>query len=477
MSDHTTSPPVVSQYQVPAPPLFDSFWPRPESGATRALLAALISGGAAAVFIPLDRPGIGWTLFGALAAAALLFAVRDARIGRLLWAATGLLLLSVCALRSAEWLSALCVLTSAVAAALAVSGARAVRELVLMAVAVPVAACRALPWTARGMRGRVRGSRALRMGFSGLVALMLLLVFGALFAGADENFARIADAVVPELDFETFFRATFVFVPFTLLALGAAFIALRPPRLDPAGGERRTLRGPEWAVPIGVLVALFALFIVVQAASLFGGPEHVHDNAGLTFSAYARSGFWQLTLVTILTLPVIAAAARWAPRRSAAERNLLRGLVGALVVLTLVIVGSALARMWSYQDAYGYTVLRLLVMTCEIWLGIVYAMIIAAGVRLRAHWLPTAILGTAVGALLVLAAVNPEGVVAGANVTRFEQTGKIDPEYLATLSADALPSIDRLPADLKQSVVLDINANAGELSWRSWNLTDALSRP
>ena len=130
MSDHTASPPVVPQHPLPAPPLFDSFWPRPESGAARALLAALISGLAAAVFLPLDRPGIGWTLFGALAAAALLFAVRDVRIGRVLWAAAGLLLLSVCALRSAEWLSALCVLTSAVTAALAVSGARAVRELV-----------------------------------------------------------------------------------------------------------------------------------------------------------------------------------------------------------------------------------------------------------------------------------------------------------------------------------------------------------
>jgi hypothetical protein len=476
MSDQIAPPPVVSQYQVPAPPLFDSFWPRPENGAPRALLAALITGVAAAVFLPLEGPGIGWTLFGLCAAAALLFAVRDVRIWQVLWVVTGLLLLSVCALRSAEWLAALCVLTSVVAAALAISRARAVRELVLMAVAVPIAAFRALPWTARGMRGRVRGNRALRMGLSVLVALLLLLIFGALFAGADENFARIADAVVPELDFETFFRATFVFAPFTLLALGAAFTALRPPKLDAPSGERRTLRGAEWAVPIGVLVALFALFIVVQAASLFGGPAHVRDSAGVTFSSYARNGFWQLTLVTILTLPVIAAAARWAPRRTRAERNLLRGLAGALAVLTLVIVGSALARMWSYQDAYGYTVLRLLVMTCEIWLGVVYAMIIAAGVRLRAHWLPTAVLGTAMGALLVLAGLNQEGAVAEANVSRFEQTGKVDPEYLAELSADALPAIERLPADIKGSVVLDINANAGEMSWRSWNLTDQLNR-
>ncbi|RRO19983.1 hypothetical protein EIL87_03130 [Saccharopolyspora rhizosphaerae] len=59
MSDRTAPPPVASPPFLAGPPLFDSFWPSPEAGAPRALLTALLTGLAAALFIPLDEPGIG----------------------------------------------------------------------------------------------------------------------------------------------------------------------------------------------------------------------------------------------------------------------------------------------------------------------------------------------------------------------------------------------------------------------------------
>ncbi len=53
----------------------------------------------------------------------------------------------------------------------------------------------------------------------------------------------------------------------------------------------------------------------------------------------------------------------------AADRLWLRGALGLLCVLTLVVVVSALHRMSLYQQAYGYTRLRLLVDAFEGWLG------------------------------------------------------------------------------------------------------------
>ena len=38
----------------------------------------------------------------------------------------------------------------------------------------------------------------------------------------------------------------------------------------------------EWAVPLGVLDALFIAFVAVQATVLFGGHDHVLDTEGLT---------------------------------------------------------------------------------------------------------------------------------------------------------------------------------------------------
>jgi hypothetical protein len=85
--------------------------------------------------------------------------------------------------------------------------------------------------------------------------------------------------------------------------------------------------------------------------------------------------------VTRLTLLIMAVVARKAVRETASDRIWLRGGLGSLAVLSLVIVASALGRMWTYEQAYGFSRLRLLVSPFEIWLGVIFLLIIAAGVR------------------------------------------------------------------------------------------------
>jgi hypothetical protein len=236
------------------------------------------------------------------------------------------------------------------------------------------------------------------------------------------------------------------------------------------------VRRIEWGLPVGALVLLFAGFVAVQATVLFGGRDYVLRTAGLTAAEYARSGFWQLLVVTVLTLGVLAVAAHLASRETVADRVWLRALLGALAALTLVIVASALSRMWAYEQAYGFTRLRLLVGVCEIWLGVVFLLVMAAGVRLRGRstWLPSAVLGTAVAALLGIAVLNPDRYIAEQNVIRFNDTQYIDLYYLRDLSADAVPALDRLPEPYR-SCALDENfrelkeAEATE-EWRYWNL-------
>jgi hypothetical protein len=199
---------------------------------------------------------------------------------------------------------------------------------------------------------------------------------------------------------------------------------------------------------------------------LFGGDRHVLETRGLTYAEYARGGFWQLLTVTALTLVVIAAAARFAPD---ADRVLVRALLGPLTVLTLVIVASALFRMHTYEEAYGFTRLRVLVSVCEAWLGSVLLLVLVAGVRLRGRHLPEAAVATAVVALLGLAMANPDGFIAERNVTRYAETGDIDLPYLSGLSADAVPALDRLPAP-QRDCALAAQVRGQEDGWREWNL-------
>src|SRR3546814_15767898 len=105
-----------------------------------------------------------------------------------------------------------------------------------------------------------------------------------------------------------------------------------------------------------------------------------------TYAEYVHQGFGQLTVATILTLLVVWAAARKAPVATSADRTWLRGSLGLLCVLTLVVVASALYRMHVYQEAYGFTQLRLLVDVFEGWLGLLVFAVMVAGTTLRGAW-------------------------------------------------------------------------------------------
>ena len=81
-----------------------------------------------------------------------------------------------------------------------------------------------------------------------------------------------------------------------------------------------------------------------------------------------------------------------------------------------MVVASALHRMDVYADTYGLTRLRLLVALCEVWFGLVFLMVLVAGIRLRAAWLARAVVAAGVLALLGLAAANPDGLIADRNI-------------------------------------------------------------
>jgi hypothetical protein len=205
----------------------------------------------------------------------------------------------------------------------------------------------------------------------------------------------------------------------------------------------------EWAVPVGLVVAVEAGFLIAQGAAMWGGHEYLRRMTGLTYAEYVHQGFAQLTTATFLTLVVVALTMRVAARATRGDRILLRALLGILCLLTLAVVASALYRMGLYQQAYGYTVLRLFVDGFELWLGLVVVLLLVAGIRLSGQWLARAILISAAVLTLAFTAMNPDAWVAQRNIQRFEAGRPLDTLYLSTLSADATPTlIDRLPAEV-----------------------------
>lgn len=398
---------------------------------------------------------------------------------RLWWTVAALVLLGVGTVRAAGWLFVLCVLAACVAGSLAVLGRRTSRGIVHDMVAVPFASFGAVPWAFSGLREArpAQLSSVRRYGVSVAATVALLVVFVPLLGGADATFADLLSGLVPTVDAATAWQWILLFGVVAVGALGALYLLAGPPAAAAVSPRpARLWSRSEWVLPVGALTVLFGVFVGAQFVALFGGDDYVQRTAGLTYAEYARSGFWQLSAVSILTLAVILAVLRWSSHETAADRRWLRILLSAVSVLALVIVGSALARMWTYQQAYGFTVLRLLVEVCELWVGLVYVLVLVAIARLRWSWVPRAAVGTALGTLIALAVLNPEHLVAERNIDRWEHGKRLDTAYLSDLSPDIIPALTQLPPELRTEIEDPIRADLDDDHWWSWNFSRSSAR-
>ncbi|MDF2977728.1 MAG: histidine kinase [Actinomycetospora sp.] len=449
--------------------LFGEAWPdRGVPGDVRVLLGALGVGVLAGAILPFRDPGLATFLVLLAAGGVLLAASRHRRDPFTLTCAGLCLALSaVVVLRDAEWIVGLCLLAAVGLGMVGLVRGRRVPSFLVAAAAWPLAAVRGVPWlgrTARALTGLGNGAALLRTAVWSAVGVT---VFALLFASADALFAEWVDAVVPDVGSEDVAVRVFVAVAVGGLVLCGAYLALNPPR---AGRVQRAARPVahrfEWLAPVLVVDAVFVLFLAAQATAFFGGHEHLERTTGLTYAQYVHQGFGQLTIATLLTLLVVWAASRKAPRTRPADRAWLRGALGVLCAATLVVVASALYRMHLYEQAYGLTRARLLAAVFEGWLGVLVLAVIAGAVALRARWLPRFGLVSGVVLLLALAALNPDAYVARQNLDRYAVTGTVDWGYLRDLSDDAVPALEGLPRPLAECALqLDQREVDDALAW------------
>ncbi|MER7845568.1 DUF4153 domain-containing protein [Kitasatospora sp. NPDC096077] len=387
------------------------------------------------------------------------------------WSLLALVLLAVPACWDAGWPALLAAAGALGLASLALHGGRRWPGVLF---ALPALLWQVVPgvdWLWDGLRGRAlpgRG-RIVPVLKAIAVAAVLLTVFGLLFASADAAMADLLAGLTPSLDIGQLPLRTLLFAAGVVTALGFARIGAGPRRWDRLavrpGRERRRL---EWALPLIALDLMFGVFAVIQAVVVLGGADAVLSSTGMSRSAYARQGFWQLSVITVLTLVVVAVAHRWAPRTTPGDRRIARILLGLLCLLALVVVASALGRMWFYVDASGLTRLRLWVLVVEIWLGVVFLLLITAGLtRSGAGWLPRAVVLSGMLTVAVYGLMGPDAMIAEQNVARYERSHLIDLRNVRELSADAVPALDRLP-EPKRSCALQLIRRELDRDTRPW---------
>jgi hypothetical protein len=251
-----------------------------------------------------------------------------------------------------------------------------------------------------------------------------------------------------------------------------------------AGSQAWKLGAGEVIVTLGMLNALFLAFVAVQIRFLFGGANSVHTVAGMTYTTYARSGFFELLWVTGLVLPVLLGLDWLKSDTNVAQIRLFRTLSASLIALLFVIMASAVQRLNLYIAQFGLTELRLYSSIFMGWLAVVFCWFVATVLTGRRERFVFGALVSGLAVIIGMHIANPAAIIARTNIARIAAGHKVDVSLLPELGADAVPSlvssVDQIKSPSQRSDIAAylIGSWSGPMQngWPSWTYAEYAAR-
>ncbi|CAN5621000.1 hypothetical protein BH23PAT1_BH23PAT1_4350 [soil metagenome] len=281
-----------------------------------------------------------------------------------------------------------------------------------------------------------------------ILSLPILFIFLMLLSSADLVFKGYIEVLFsPSISFETIFRLFQIgFV--TSLFMGAyalIFMPASPPAVNPGMVKKGfDLGTTEASIILGSVGALFFVFVTVQLAYLFGGTDQI-VSTGYTYAEYARKGFFELITVAALTMGLILTGQNDIKHRTLLQTLFFKWLCGVLIAEVLIIMLSAHMRLSLYEEAYGFTMLRLLSHLFILWLAVAFSLLLLHIIKGNsAKRFAFQLFISLLCFFAVINIINPDDYIAWKNIKRFNEVGKLDQNHLLTLSADAVPRIAEL---------------------------------
>ena len=274
-----------------------------------------------------------------------------------------------------------------------------------------------------------------------LLAIPVLFIFGSLLVSADAAYASLMGRL---FRWDAGTVASHVVLTGIFAWLAAAYLhAPRRWRVYAPSGTGTGIRigAIEAGTVVALVDALFLSFVLVQARYLFGGAEHVLQTAGLTYAEYARRGFFELVAVCALALPLLVLVVSGTRVDSPSQRRVHRVLVGVLITLLLLMMASALRRMWLYQAEYGWTLARVHATALMLWIGGSILWFAATALRGAPERFTLGSIAGGLAVLGVLVVANPAAAIMRANAERVSSGKDFDGTHAAEIGIDGLPAL------------------------------------
>jgi hypothetical protein len=331
-------------------------------------------------------------------------------------------------------------------------------------------------------------SVAMRIGLGLLISLPLLLILLALLSSADmvfgnlvEKFSKLFETInISDLIGRIIAALAIFFLTFSYLwsvahseKMTESTLKSMPPPL----ALQKGFWDPVMILTItSVINILYIVFVVIQFAYLFGGAG-LPD--GFTYARYARSGFFELLFVTLLNIGLLACTLTFTKKGGTWARMAMRIMNTIMICCTVIMLFSAYYRMSLYEEAYGYTFLRITTQSFMVFLLVLFVITLARvwkdGLSLLKPYIAVAVV-----ALVAVNYMNVDMLIVRKNMERYTNTKVIDIAYFSTLSSDAVVEIRSLAGDKNPEVAKTaknlLQQRKAQLNkdrhWQSFNLVD-----
>ncbi|HEY5500692.1 MAG TPA: DUF4173 domain-containing protein [Candidatus Humimicrobiaceae bacterium] len=242
---------------------------------------------------------------------------------------------------------------------------------------------------------------------------------------------------------------------------------------------------PVVLLTILILVnAIYAVFSIIQFRYLFGGSSFALPSS-FTYAEYARRGFAELVIVTIINFGILIFGITFVKKDSKRIFTAIRAFLTLLVIFTFILLISAFYRMLVYEQAYGFTYLRIFVQAFMIMLFFLFVINIIYIWYQKLPIIKTYFI-ISLAIYIIMNFANVDKIIANNNINRYFKTGQIDMVYLKGLSYDAVPEMEEFFISVKDSQDSKDKQIANEIpdyfmgrqldlknqkSWQSYNIS------
>lgn len=318
-----------------------------------------------------------------------------------------------------------------------------------------------------------------------IISLPFVFIFLVLFSSADLVFQKYISHILsigldPQLTLRTILVAciTAIFIGAYAYTLGNRVI---PPSVRTTTTLPPVIGRIETLVLLTLVNIVFFAFILIQLTYLFGG-ENAIASQGFTYAEYARAGFFELLMTTMLTLLLLLATEKYTAKKEASGHTLAFQFSSVILIAQIMlIIASAFKRLSLYESAYGFTTLRLYSHAFTLLLAVIFLLLLCKILRDQEENIFA--FRSSIAIIMFLAALNllnPDALIARENIGRLATTGTIDTNYLNSLSDDALPEVMQILTlpneDLKRSIAQNLSWRVADDSseaspWQTYNLS------